>query len=214
MKKKVYFSHWKLWMWRLVWPLTCLHHWVNHIFSPDHTNLFLYLTESWHNVHRDGLQPQSESVCESVSCSVVSDSLQPQELWLTRLLCLWDSPGKNTGVGSHFLLQGNLPHPSLLHCRQILYCLSHREAFQPQRAVQVIVYNIGPKRSVIKTVKTCPLSGRGRNGWSCSHFLHFPLQIHSPASSSQVQLLSQASAWFGWACCLFSLYYLGVAVSF
>ena len=25
----------------------------------------------------------------------------------TRLLCLWDSPGKNTGVGCHFLLQGN-----------------------------------------------------------------------------------------------------------
>ena len=23
-----------------------------------------------------------------------------------RLLCPWDSPGKNTGVGSHFLLQG------------------------------------------------------------------------------------------------------------
>ena len=26
-----------------------------------------------------------------------------------RLLCPWDSPGKNTGVGSHSLLQGNLP---------------------------------------------------------------------------------------------------------
>ena len=24
----------------------------------------------------------------------------------TRLLCPWDSPGKNTGVGCHFLLQG------------------------------------------------------------------------------------------------------------
>ena len=42
-----------------------------------------------------------------------------------RLLCLWDSPGKNTGVGSHSLLQGifltqglNL---GLLHGRQILY---------------------------------------------------------------------------------------------
>ena len=26
--------------------------------------------------------------------------------WTTRLLCPWDFPGKNTGVGSHFLLQG------------------------------------------------------------------------------------------------------------
>ena len=29
------------------------------------------------------------------------------------LLCPWDSPGKNTGVGSHSLLQGNLPNPGM-----------------------------------------------------------------------------------------------------
>ena len=28
-----------------------------------------------------------------------------------RLLCPWDFPGKNTGVGCHFLLQGSLPDP-------------------------------------------------------------------------------------------------------
>ena len=37
-------------------------------------------------------------------------------------------PGKNTGVGSHSLLQGILPtqgsNPGLLHCKQILYHLS------------------------------------------------------------------------------------------
>ena len=44
--------------------------------------------------------------------------------------CLWNSPGKNTGAGSHSFLhrifptQGlNLP---LLYCRQILYRLSHQ----------------------------------------------------------------------------------------
>ena len=42
----------------------------------------------------------------SVSHSVVSDSLQPHGLQPTRLLCPWDFPGKNTGVGCHFLLQG------------------------------------------------------------------------------------------------------------
>ena len=31
-------------------------------------------------------------------------------LW-TRLLCPWDSPGKNTGVGCHFLLQGIFSPP-------------------------------------------------------------------------------------------------------
>ena len=38
-------------------------------------------------------------------CSVVSDSLRPHGLQPARLLCPWDSPGKNTGVGCHFLLQ-------------------------------------------------------------------------------------------------------------
>ena len=44
-----------------------------------------------------------------------------------RLLCPWDSPGKNTGVGCHFLLQGLFPTQEsnliLLYCRQILYRL-------------------------------------------------------------------------------------------
>ena len=46
----------------------------------------------------------------------------------TRLLCPWDSPVKNTGIGCPALLQGifptqgSNPHlPWLLHCRQILY---------------------------------------------------------------------------------------------
>ena len=62
---------------------------------------------------------------ESVSCSVVSDSLPPHELQPSRLLCPWNSPGRNMGVGSHFPLPGDLPNPGLntglLHCRQILY---------------------------------------------------------------------------------------------
>ena len=42
-----------------------------------------------------------------------------------RLLCSWDSPGKNTGMECHFLLQGIFLtqglHSSLLLGRQILY---------------------------------------------------------------------------------------------
>ena len=41
-----------------------------------------------------------------------------------------NSSGKNTGVDCHALLQGILPtqgsNPGLLHCRKILYCLSHQ----------------------------------------------------------------------------------------
>ena len=43
----------------------------------------------------------------------------------TSLLCPWASPGRNTGVGCHFLLQGIFPiegsYLGLLHCRQTLY---------------------------------------------------------------------------------------------
>ena len=37
--------------------------------------------------------------------SVVSNSVQPHRRQPTRLLCPWDSPGKSSGVGCHFLLQ-------------------------------------------------------------------------------------------------------------
>ena len=51
---------------------------------------------------------EREKECESVSCSFMSDSLQPH-----RLLCLWDSPSKNTGVGNHSPLQGVFPTQGL-----------------------------------------------------------------------------------------------------
>ena len=35
----------------------------------------------------------------------MSNSVQPHRRQPARLLCPWDSPGKNTGVGCHFLLQ-------------------------------------------------------------------------------------------------------------
>ena len=67
----------------------------------------------------------------SVSRSVMSNFLQPHGLQPARLLCPCDSPGKNTGVGCHSLLQGIFPtqgwNPGLLHCRQILYHPSYRE---------------------------------------------------------------------------------------
>ena len=48
----------------------------------------------------------------------------------SHFLCPWDSPGKHTAVGSHPLLQGIFPtqglNLGLLHCRQILYHLSHQ----------------------------------------------------------------------------------------
>ena len=43
----------------------------------------------------------------------MSDSLLAYGLKPTRFFCPWDSPGKKTGVGNHYLLQGNLPLPGI-----------------------------------------------------------------------------------------------------
>ena len=65
----------------------------------------------------------------SESHSVMFNFLQPHGLGPISLLCPWNSPGKNTGVGSLSLLQGIFPtqgsNRGLLHCRQILYQLSY-----------------------------------------------------------------------------------------
>ena len=64
---------------------------------------------------REALDKADVHVCV-LSRSVVSDSLRPHRLQPTRLLCPWDSPGKNTGVGCHTHPgdpQGDLPDPGI-----------------------------------------------------------------------------------------------------
>ena len=92
-------------------------------------------------------------------CMLVSQSCPT--LCDPRLLCPWNSPGGNTGVGCHSLLQGIFPiqgsNSVLLHCRQILYHLSHKgsprvvhspELFQKKlyRADSKVVVNTYPPR--------------------------------------------------------------------
>ena len=56
-------------------------------------------------IQRKGAAASSASCCCCQVASVVSNSVRPHRQQPTRLLCPWDSPGKNTGVGCHFLLQ-------------------------------------------------------------------------------------------------------------
>ena len=67
--------------------------------------------------------------------SVKSDSLHPYGSQPSSLLCPWDSPGKNTGVGCHALLQGlfltqgsNSHLLRLLHCWRTFHCWAIQEA--------------------------------------------------------------------------------------
>ena len=74
---------------------------------------------------------QQRPASESVSHSVVTNSVTPMD-------CIPQAPlsmelsRQYTGGGSHSLLQGifsaQRSAPGLLHSRQILYSLSHREA--------------------------------------------------------------------------------------
>ena len=63
--------------------------------------------------------------CVCVSCSLMSDSLRSLRLQPIRLLCQWNSLGKNTRVGCHSLLQAIFltqgSNLGLLHCRLIFF---------------------------------------------------------------------------------------------
>ena len=109
-----------------------IHNWCDREWSIERILcIFVESQFCWHHLHdfRQILsfsEPQFES--ESVSHSAMSDSLWPHGLQPTRLLCPRDSPGKNTRMSCHSLLQGISPtqalNPYLQHGRQIPYHLS------------------------------------------------------------------------------------------
>ena len=84
-----------------------------------HLYTTVYRSTNKYSKPRELIQLQKESE----SCSVMSDSLVTPYSPL-------NSPCKNTGTGSLPLLQGIFPtqgsNPDLLHCRRILYQLSHK----------------------------------------------------------------------------------------
>ena len=67
-----------------------------------------------------------------------------------RLLCTWDSPGKNTGVSCHFLLQGTFltqgSNPGLPHCRQFSWPSEPqgKEVWVKNFPVFIPLSNLGP----------------------------------------------------------------------
>ena len=88
----------------------------------------------------------------------MSDSLQPHELQPARLLCPWDSPGKNTGVGCHALLQifqtrrSNLSLLDLLLAGGPFTCWDTRDActsyYLAVKSRDTVMANVPIQRSV------------------------------------------------------------------
>ena len=78
-----------------------------------------------------GYSPWDQTWLTNIFIYTTAQSLvRPHRRQPTRLPHPWGSPGKNTGVGCHSLLQRIFPIQGLklglLYCRQILYCLSHQ----------------------------------------------------------------------------------------
>jgi len=96
-------------------------------FGPYHTGYSLKETPKW--------KVKATQTCPTLC--------EPWIVWPARFLCPRNSPGKNTGVGSHSLQQGIFltqgSNLSLLHCRQILYYLNH----QGDRKIVVITIYLG-----------------------------------------------------------------------
>ena len=96
-------------------------------FTKENTSFILRNEQEWKDL---GMKQQCVCVCErervGQSCPTLCD---PKDCSPPNS-CPLDSPGRNTGVGSRSLLQGICRiqglNPGHLHCRQILYHLSHQ----------------------------------------------------------------------------------------
>ena len=145
--------------------------------------------------------------------SVVSDSLQP-----ARLLCLWDSPGKSTGVGGHatflqwiFPIQGS--NLSLPHCRQILYYLSHQGKTDGHEQIRescdkgkdkinsssicwafFIFFLNGPSRWINTYLHFLTLSSWDR-GYHPHHFIERRREVGQSVQNHTVTKRNRASVW-------------------
>ena len=116
----------KSWIWLSDWTTAAEYHSIHLPDSGQVTSFLFFWSYNWGSGMLHDL-PKIENLVVLVTQSspTLCDPMDP-----SRLLCPWDSPGKNTGMGCHSLLQGIFPtqglNPGLLRFRQILYHLSHQ----------------------------------------------------------------------------------------
>ena len=83
----------------------------------------------------------------------------------------WNSSAQNSELGNLSLLQGIFAtqgsNPGLLHCRQILYQLSHKETPRVQESQS------NSSRIVVKTTKAIDIGGRSQDGRGIGRGDHF-----------------------------------------
>ena len=114
--------------------------------------------------------------------STESHSVMFNFLWPHGLYSPWNSPGQNTGVSSHSLIQGIFPtqvsNPGLPHCKWILYQLSHQAS---PGTLEWVVYpfSSGSSWPGNLTRVSC-IAGRFCTSWATR-------EAHSPPSLAQIR---------------------------
>ena len=127
----------------------------------------------------------------------MSDSVQPHRRQPTRLLRPWDSPGKNTGVGCHFLLQcmkekseSEVAQSCLTLSDPMDYSLpgsSVHGIFQVivLAAASVISDSVRPHRRQPNRL-LCPWDSPGKNTGVCCHFLLHCIKVKNESEVAQL----------------------------
>ena len=114
----------------------------------------------------------------------MSNSVQPHRQQPTRLLCPWDSPGKNTGMGCHFLLQSI---QACMHAKSFQSCptlCNPIDGSPPGSSVPGIPQADHPTQSKFS---------QQLHNWACICVLGFCLSFHPKLSSKRTESLSVLS---------------------
>ena len=123
-------------------------------------------------------------------------TLWPHGLKFARLICSWDSPGKNAGVGCHALLQGifltqrSSLHLLWLHCQQIIYRWAIVETVYMYVYIYIYTHIYFLLDHYVKCIYFCRLSSKilkatglcSNSPLIASIFLSYRDEGHSPCS--------------------------------
>ena len=149
--------------------------------------------------------------------SVMSDSSRPQGLYPARLLCPWDSPGKSTGVGYHFLLQGSSPLRDwtrvfgIVGRRFILWAtraaptesaeVKHGDNFFPLHQFELEVLWWGPHRGQVLWSLLTAVSTRDSRSFCPQEASWPPVRLQWPSQPSTLSTLISVHPFYGYFCC-------------
>ena len=169
-------------------------HWVSESIMPSELSpsaaLFAFCRHSF---------PASVKVEVTQLCMTLSKPID----------CLWNSPGKNTGMGSHSLLQGIFPpqgsNPGLPHCRWILYHQTTKEAFLTSGSFPMSHLFTSGGHSIGASASVLPMNIQGwfPLGWTSLIFL---------LSKGPSRVFSSTTVWklnslvYNWICVHIKLY--------